>query len=66
MPIYSYICEDCKEKFDLLVGVVAEKEKIKCKKCNSKNVKRTLTSFSVGGSNSSSSSACPTGTCPLS
>ena len=29
MPIYNYICKDCDEKFDLLVGVTAEKEELK-------------------------------------
>ena len=40
MPIYTYVCKDCNEKFDLLVGVMSEKTEIKCKKCNSKNIKR--------------------------
>ena len=68
MPIFSYICKDCGEKFDLLVGVVSDKEEMKCKKCGSRNVEKTLSAFSVGASGSgstSSSSSCPTGTCPL-
>ncbi|MCK4325964.1 zinc ribbon domain-containing protein [bacterium] len=68
MPIYTYECKDCGEKFDFLVGVVASKEEPKCKKCGSKNIERTLASFSVrvSGSSSSTSSgpSCPTGTCP--
>lgn len=64
MPIYSYLCKDCDEKFDLLVGVTAEKEELKCKKCGSKKIVREISGFSVGKS-SSSDSSCPTGTCPL-
>ena len=67
MPVYSYVCKDCSEKFDLLVGVTLEKTELKCKKCNSENIQRTLTSFSVGnpgGKTSSSGPSCPTGTCP--
>ena len=68
MPIFTYICKDCGEKFDLLVGVTAEKAEFKCKKCKSKNITKTLTSFSVGGSSGSNSESsgpsCPTGTCP--
>ena len=64
MPVYTYICKDCGEKFDLLVGVTAEKVEIKCKKCNSKNIEKILSAFSVGGSGASGSS-CPTGTCPM-
>ena len=67
MPIYSYVCKDCGEKFDLLVGVTSEKAELKCKKCASKNIEKTLGSFSVGnpGDKSSSGGSCPTGTCPL-
>jgi len=68
MPIYSYVCKDCSEKFDLLVGVTLEKTELKCKKCNSENIQRTLSSFNVGNSSSKTSfsgSSCPTGTCSL-
>ncbi|MEA3346479.1 MAG: zinc ribbon domain-containing protein [Candidatus Auribacterota bacterium] len=64
MPIYTYICKDCGENFDLLVGVTAKKTELKCSKCNSKNIKKTFSSFSAGGSDSSRPS-CPTGTCNL-
>ena len=67
MPIYSYVCKDCGEKFDLLVGMTSQKTELKCVKCNSKNIERTLGAFSVGGSGSKSNSfgsSCPTGTCP--
>ena len=68
MPIYSYICKNCGEKFDLLVGVTSEKAELKCKKCGSKKIEKTFSSFSVGGSEGKSSSSgeiCPTGTCGL-
>ena len=68
MPIYTYICKDCGERFDLLVGVSSEKVELKCKKCNSKNIEKTLTGFSVGspgGKSGFSGPSCPTGTCPL-
>ena len=66
MPIYSYVCKDCGEKFDLLIGISSEKTELKCEKCGSKNVSKTLSSFSVGNSDSkfsSSGPSCPTGTC---
>lgn len=68
MPVYTYICKDCGEKFDLLMGVTSEKPELKCKKCNSENIERLLSAFSVGGSRDESSSgpSCPTGTCPTS
>lgn len=69
MPIYTYICQNCGEKFDLLLGVNQEKAKLVCKRCGSKKIKKVLSSFSVGSSGSNTSSSgpsCPTGTCPLS
>lgn len=68
MPIHTYICKDCSEKFDLLIGVTAEKTEFKCKKCGSKNIEKTFSPFSIGRSSQgpgSSGSSCPTGTCPL-
>ena len=67
MPVFTYICKDCGKKFDLLIGVTAEKAELKCQKCGSKNIEKALASFGIGSSSSGSSSApsCPTGTCPL-
>lgn len=67
MPIYTYVCRDCGEKFDLLVGVTSEKPELKCKRCNNKNIERLLSVFSVGGPKDKSSSglSCPTGPCNL-
>ncbi len=67
MPVFTYICKDCGKKFDLLIGVTAEKPELKCQKCGSKNIEKALASFGIGSSSSGSSSApsCPTGTCPL-
>lgn len=66
MPIYAYVCKDCGAKFEMLVGVTLEEKELKCEKCGSKNVQRTLDSFSIGsaGSPSGSSGSCSTGTCP--
>lgn len=68
MPLHTYKCRECGEKFDLLVGVTVEKTEIKCKKCKSKNVEKIFGTFSVGGpggKSNSSGSSCPTGTCSL-
>ncbi len=68
MPIFTYVCKECGENFDLLVGVTAESVVPKCRKCGSKNIEKTVSSFSVGNSTGNSSTAglsCPTGTCPI-
>ena len=69
MPVYSYVCQGCGNKFDLLVGVISKTEEKTCKKCGSKNIKKAVTSFGVnvpsGKSDlSSSGPSCSTGTCP--
>jgi len=69
MPIYSYICKECGNAFDLLVGVTAGSSEKKCPKCGSQKIEKTLSSFSFrmgqsssGGSTGSCSSGgcCPT------
>ena len=66
MPIYTYVCKDCGQSFELLVGMTDNKEELKCEKCNSKNIQRTFASFNAGsGGSSSSTPTCPTGTCGL-
>jgi len=67
MPLYSYICKDCGEKFDLLIGVSSRNPELRCKKCGSKNIEKTFAAFKVGGPGARSTSSgpsCPTGTCP--
>jgi len=61
MPIYSYQCSDCEEKFDMLIGVTSEKTELKCPKCSSKKIKKTLTTFSVH--TKTEEPACATGPC---
>ncbi len=50
MPIYEYVCKDCKAHFEVLTTAAATTKTIKCKKCNSLNVKKTISaaSFRVG------------------
>jgi len=69
MPIYTYICQKCAHKFELLLGMTSQKPEVRCSKCGSKDVKKVFSPFSVGNPNNKSSgssgSSCPTGTCPL-
>ena len=67
MPIYTYVCKDCGNKFELLVGVNSQKTSLKCSKCSSKNIQKVMGTFSVGEASSkfnSSGPGCPMGTCP--
>jgi len=70
MPIYSYRCKDCQNTFDLLIGVTSDQAELKCEKCGSANIEKTMGSFSVrmglatipsgSGGSCSSGGCCPT------
>ncbi len=70
MPIFGYNCNDCGEKFELLVGVTSEKTELKCTSCGSGSIEKTFEPFSVGKGSSNSSGphcnaeACPVKSCP--
>lgn len=69
MPIYSYVCKDCGEKFDLFIRIGGKDDELICKKCSSKNIQKSFSSFGVRSSSNKdggSDSSCPTGTCSLS
>jgi putative FmdB family regulatory protein len=62
MPIYSYKCKACGEVFDLLVGVTADAEKLRCVKCGNENLLRLFSGFGIAKGGSKSSSTCTTPT----
>jgi len=45
MPLFDYRCMDCKRRFSLLLGVVAERQEEKCPNCGSTNVGRLISRF---------------------
>jgi putative FmdB family regulatory protein len=70
MPIYEYICDDCKTEFEKIV--INKQQEIACPKCASKKAKIQLSVFATsngsasgGPSNSSSGGggACCGGGC---
>lgn len=64
MPIYNFRCNQCREEFELLVNVSSENSKRVCPNCKSNNVKRILSTFSVGRSvGRSSCESCVSGNC---
>ena len=46
MPIYEFICAECKRKFRKLVGVVAQPTPLQCPKCKSTDLNRQISRFS--------------------
>jgi putative FmdB family regulatory protein len=47
MPIYEYRCNECNREFSELVLKLEEAGKVRCKYCNSRNLSRLVSSFSV-------------------
>jgi putative FmdB family regulatory protein len=62
MPIFEYICQECKHEFEALVY---GRDKAKCPKCESKKLTPQLSTFAVSarGSSSSAPSVGPCGSC---
>jgi len=67
MPIFEYKCNKCGHKQEFLEKS-GGKNKHVCKKCESSDMQKVFSGFSVGQGNttSQSSDSCPTGTCGLS
>lgn len=45
MPIYEYLCANCKHKFKKLVGVVANPSPLQCPRCSSEILNRQISRF---------------------
>jgi len=68
MPIYEYVCDDCKKPFEKLV--MSQSEKITCPKCGGRHHKLQLSvtaspckSANAGASPSSSGGCCSPSGC---
>jgi putative FmdB family regulatory protein len=64
MPIYEYICDDCKSQFEKIV--INRQQEISCPACSSKKATIQLSVFSsatVGGSGKSSGPSRGGGCC---
>lgn len=62
MPIFEYVCKECKHEFEALVF---GSDKAKCPKCESKKLEPQLSVFAAvaKGASSSQPSAGPCGSC---
>jgi putative FmdB family regulatory protein len=47
MPLFEYRCEECKRKFTLLVGMVAEGPKQECPRCGSARIRKLISRFTI-------------------
>ncbi len=66
MPIFEYQCKKCGHVTEFLEQAGSRKAHA-CEKCGSAKTEKVFSTFAAkSGGLSSSSSSCPTGTCPLS
>ncbi len=66
MPIFEYQCKKCGHVTSFLEKAGSRKAHA-CEKCGSGRTEKVFSAFAAkSGGPSSSSSSCPTGTCPLS
>lgn len=70
MPIYEYICQDCKHEFEALRSISQADLAMACAKCSSENIKRKISIFfaesdgrAVSGMSEPSCGSCAGGNC---
>jgi putative FmdB family regulatory protein len=69
MPIYEYICQDCKTRFEVLRPMKDADAPMNCKECESYHTSRAITVFfaqsggRVVAGNSSGCGSCTGGSC---
>ncbi len=70
MPIYEYVCQDCKERFELMRPMKDADAAAACRKCNSQNIARLLSvcyansgGRALAGSGGGGCAGCSGGSC---
>lgn len=65
MPVFEYLCNECNTKYDIYHKSTSNPEEVKCPKCESKDHKKLLSSFSASVSAESSYDSCASGNCGI-
>jgi len=60
MPIFEYVCKECKHHFE---AIVMGSRTPKCPKCEGRKLEQQLSRFAVSGSKSSSAAESGGGAC---
>lgn len=70
MPIYEYLCHDCRHKFDVLRRMSQADEPLCCEKCASENCSRVISVFyahsegrNIAGTAATGCTSCTAGSC---
>lgn len=66
MPLYEFVCTECKEQFESLVASSKWEGRVACPHCGSRKVSKELSVFaSAMGSGSTGPMPCDTGSCAM-
>lgn len=70
MPIYEYLCLDCRHKFDVIRSMSQADEPLACERCAGENCSRAISVFyahsdgrSLAGTSASVCGTCNAGSC---
>jgi putative FmdB family regulatory protein len=70
MPIYEYICQDCRHEFEALRPMSQADLAVACAKCGGENIKRKISVFfaesggkAVAGASAPACGSCAGGNC---
>ena len=70
MPIYEYLCQDCKHEFEVIRPMNQADVPMACAKCGGENIKRKISVFfaesggkAVSGMSEPACSSCASGNC---
>jgi putative FmdB family regulatory protein len=64
MPVYEFDCQECRTPFEQLVRTAAAVTDVRCPRCGSGNVERTLSRFAprmAGGFSGAGAASCAPG-----
>ena len=50
MPLFEFVCQDCRKQFTFLTGVIADNDVPKCPRCGSLELQKIMSRFSRGRS----------------
>ncbi len=62
MPIFEYICKDCRKRFEALLYGDSQAQ---CPLCRGTNLERQISKFAVGASVTAGDRPCSTGCCEM-
>lgn len=48
MPLFEYVCSDCKKQFTFLAGVIADNSSARCPRCGSAELRKLISRVARG------------------